>query len=67
MDSFPLAVTTITSSTPASAASSTTYCSMGRSRIGSSSLGTDLVMGRKRVPNPAAGITAFLTCMVITY
>ena len=50
-------------STPASAASSTTYWSIGLSRIGKSSFGTDLVTGRNRVPNPAAGMTAFFICM----
>jgi hypothetical protein len=44
---------------PAAAASSTMYCSTGRSTTGSSSLGTALVAGRKRVASPAAGITAF--------
>ena len=44
---------------PAAAASSTMYCSTGRSTTGSSSLGTALVAGRNRVARPAAGITAF--------
>lgn len=34
---------------------------MGASTIVSISLGTVLVAGRKRVPRPAAGITAFFT------
>jgi hypothetical protein len=34
---------------------------VGLSTIGSISLGMVLVAGKKRVPNPAAGITAFLT------
>ena len=33
-------------------------CSAGVSMIGSSSFGTALVAGRKRVPIPAAGMTA---------
>ena len=44
---------------PAAAASSTMYCSTGRSTTGRSSLGTALVAGRNRVARPAAGITAF--------
>ena len=43
---------------PAAAASSTMYCSTGRSTTGSSSFGTALVAGRKRVARPAAGMTA---------
>ncbi len=43
---------------PAAAASSTMYCSTGRSTTGSSSLGTALVAGRNRVARPAAGMTA---------
>src|SRR4051794_2684684 len=52
-------VTISTSGSPARAASSTMYCSAGRSTTGSSSLGTALVAGRNRVPMPATGITAF--------
>ena len=37
---------------------------VGLSTIGSISLGKALVAGKKRVPNPAAGITAFLTLLV---
>jgi hypothetical protein len=33
---------------------------IGLSTIGSISFGCTFVAGRKRVPNPAAGITAFL-------
>ena len=51
-------VTISTSGSPARAASSTMYCSAGRSTTGSSSLGTALVAGRKRVPIPATGMTA---------
>ena len=35
----------------------------GVSPIGISSFGTALVAGRNRVPAPAAGITALLTCI----
>src|SRR5690554_8148248 len=45
-------------SQPASMASSTAYWIRGRSVIGSISLGTVLVAGRNRVPNPATGNTA---------
>ena len=40
---------------PADRASSTPYCNKGFVSIGSISLGTALVAGRKRVPYPAAG------------
>ena len=43
--------------------SSTTYWIVGVSTIGSISLGCDLVAGRNRVPNPAAGMTALVTFM----
>ncbi|TWH71510.1 hypothetical protein JD78_00005 [Modestobacter roseus] len=36
------------------------YWTAGRSTTGSSSLGTDLVAGRNRVPIPATGMTAFV-------
>src|SRR5215207_4433654 len=52
-------VTISTSGSPARAASSTMYCSAGRSTTGSSSFGTALVAGRNRVPMPATGMTAF--------
>jgi 5-formyltetrahydrofolate cyclo-ligase len=42
-------------------ASSTTYWIAGLSTIGNISLGIDLVAGKKRVPIPAAGITALNT------
>src|SRR4029453_8838557 len=38
----------------------------GGSPIGISSFGTALVAGRKRVPMPAAGMTALRTCMAAT-
>src|SRR3990167_191272 len=53
-------VTMMISSIPALTASSTTYWMIGLSTIGSISLGKALVWGKNRVPNPAAGITAFL-------
>src|SRR3712207_3222820 len=46
---------------PASRASSTTYCRTGRSTIVSISFGVAFVAGRKRVPSPATGNTAFRT------
>ena len=48
---------------PAAAASSTMYCSTGRSTTGSSSFGTALVAGRKRVARPAAGMTALTAAL----
>ena len=46
---------------PARTASSTTYWMAGLSTTGSISLGWALVAGRKRVPSPAAGMTALRT------
>src|SRR3954468_13330668 len=54
-------VMTSTSDRPAATASSTTYWMAGRSTTGSISLGCALVAGRKRVPRPAAGMTALVT------
>ena len=51
----------IINSIPQAAHSSTAYWIIGLSTSGRISLGTDLVMGRNLVPQPAAGITAFLT------
>src|SRR5262249_41646175 len=51
------------SSSPDATASSTTYWMVGLSTSGNISLGCALVAGRKRVPSPAAGNTAFLTLM----
>ncbi len=48
----------ISRSAPASAASAATSSMPGVSTTGSNSLGTVLVAGRNRVPNPAAGTTA---------
>src|ERR1035438_7934101 len=53
-----------TSSSPAATASSTTYWIAGLSTTGSISLGVPFVAGRKRVPRPAAGTTAFVTAPV---
>src|SRR6185369_11017567 len=52
---------------PDATASSTAYWMIGRSTSGIISLGMALVAGRKRVPKPAAGRTAFLTRTVIRY
>src|SRR5438067_7866595 len=46
---------------PEAMASSTPYWIEGLSTSGSISLGWALVIGRKRVPRPAAGKTAFIT------
>src|ERR1051325_4571575 len=52
-------VTKIISVIPAAAASSTAYWISGLSTIGSISFGLALVTGRKRLPRPATGKTAF--------
>src|SRR5215207_2386008 len=51
----------MTCSTPAATASSTAYWMIGLSTSGSISFGCAFVAGRKRVPQPAAGKTAFRT------
>ena len=51
---------------PAARASSMAYWISGRSTRGRISFGTDLVAGRKRVPNPATGKTAFVTRFFMT-
>ena len=61
MDRLLRPVISSTSSSPAATASSTTYWMAGLSTTGSISLGVALVAGRKRVPRPAAGTTAFVT------
>src|SRR6266705_6531714 len=61
MDRLLRPVIISTSSRPAATASSTTYWIAGLSTTGSISLGVALVAGRKRVPRPAAGITALTT------
>src|SRR3954464_9438505 len=50
-----------TSLRPARTASSTTYWIAGLSTTGSISFGVAFVAGRKRVPSPAAGMTALVT------
>src|SRR5215210_4813455 len=61
MARFWLLVTMMTCSIPAATASSTAYWMIGLSTSGSLSLGCALVAGRNRVPQPAAGKTAFRT------
>src|SRR5215213_6162035 len=61
MACLPRPVTIRMSSIPAPTASSITYWIEGLSTSGSISLGCALVAGRKRVPSPAAGITALRT------
>src|SRR5579875_4008257 len=56
--SLPWEVTITSRSAPASAASAATSSMPGVSTTGNSSLGTVLVVGKKRVPRPAAGTTA---------
>src|SRR5919107_3170784 len=63
MARFWLEVTMITCSIPAATASSTAYWMTGLSTSGSISFGWAFVAGRKRVPHPAAGKTAFRTRM----
>src|SRR5450830_25230 len=50
---------------PAATASSTAYWINGLSTMGSISLGCALVAGKKRLPRPATGNTAFLIRLVI--
>src|SRR3954471_11705572 len=54
-------VTKIMSVMPAAAASSTAYWISGLSTTGIISFGLALVTGRKRLPKPATGKTAFLS------
>src|SRR5438093_13528451 len=61
MDRLAAAVTRITSSIPEDTAPSMMYWITGLSTMGSISLGIALEAGRKRVPRPAAGITALRT------
>src|SRR5574341_1032317 len=58
-------VTKIISVMPAAAASSTAYWMSGLSTTGSISFGLALVTGRKRLPRPATGNTAFLSLACI--
>ena len=57
---FSRLLTITTSSAPEARPSSTTYWMAGRSTTSSISLGWALVAGRKRVPSPAAGMSAFI-------
>src|SRR6266702_2001308 len=61
MARLPRPVMKMRSVMPAATASSTAYWMSGLSTIGSISLGEALVAGRKRVPRPATGNTAFVT------
>ena len=54
------------SSIPESMASCTMYCIVGVSTMGNISFGCALVAGKKRVPKPAAGMTAFLTFFIVS-
>ena len=58
---LPAEVTMMTCSRPDAAASSTAYWMMGLSMSGRVSFGWALVAGRRRVPCPAARMTAFRT------
>ena len=61
MARLPRPVMKMRSVMPAATASSTAYWMSGLSTIGSISFGEALVAGRKRVPRPATGNTAFVT------
>src|SRR3954462_13878364 len=50
---------------PAATASSTAYWISGLSTIGSISFGCALVAGRKRLPSPATGDTAFFITFIV--
>src|SRR5690242_12033049 len=54
------------SSMPAATSCSTMYCMTGLSTTGNISLGIALVCGKKRVPKPAAAITALVTLAMVT-
>ena len=62
-----LPVTIRISSMPDAMASSTMNWMVGLSTIGNISFAMAFVAGKKRVPNPAAGITAFLTFFMNTF
>src|SRR5476649_2688560 len=64
---FPRPVTIMMFLIPECIAYSTQYWMMGLSTMGSISLGWALVAGRKRVPSPAAGKTAFRTLAGIDF
>ena len=53
------------SSMPEASASSMMYWIVGLSTIGSISLGQAFVAGKKRVPKPAAGITALVIFFIL--
>src|SRR5918995_3820083 len=65
MARFELPVMNTRRRAPAASASSTAYWISGLSTIGSISLGLALVTGRKRLPRPATGNTAFLSLACI--
>src|SRR5438093_13273490 len=65
MQFCPRAVTILMLRIPASTASSITYWMRGLSTSGNISLGWALVAGKKRVPKPAAGKTAFEMRMLL--
>ena len=67
IERFDFPVTTRMSSIPDLRASSTINWMVGLSTIGNISLAKALVAGRKRVPSPAAGITAFLTFCFMSF
>ena len=50
---------------PDAMASSTMNWMVGLSTIGNISFAMAFVAGKKRVPKPAAGMTAFLTCFIV--
>src|SRR5436309_16044205 len=62
---FPRPVTIVMLRIPASTASSITYWMRGLSTSGNISLGWALVAGKKRVPKPAVGKTAFEMRMLL--
>src|SRR4030066_1796811 len=60
---FPVII--MNSVIPHFSASSTAYCIIGLSTIGSISFGGAFVAGKNLVPSPAVGSTAFLTFFVM--
>src|ERR1700694_2957221 len=66
MARLPPPVTKMTCSIPVAIASSTLYWIVGLSTSGSISLGWALVIGKNRVPSPAAVITALRTGGMVT-
>jgi hypothetical protein len=51
---------------PEATASSTMYCMVGLSTMGSISFGCAFVAGKNRVPKPAAGMTAFVIFIALS-